>query len=113
VARDVRSIRQRKSAGSGPSELHGVLLASLTPGSVQWGQRVSAVTDGSVELEDGSLIAGADLIIGADGNTQSSPGELAAGPWNTAQRLRRVARDHLWSGAHRSRRRDMGRWRAI
>ncbi|BBX64574.1 monooxygenase [Mycobacterium saskatchewanense] len=49
------------------TELHHVLLASLTPGTVRWGQRVTGVRHGSVEAEDGALTRGADLVVGADG----------------------------------------------
>lgn len=49
------------------TELHAVLLASVTPGTVRWGQRATSVVDGSVVLQDGAPLTGHDLIVGADG----------------------------------------------
>ncbi|OBK21628.1 hypothetical protein A5634_09965 [Mycobacterium asiaticum] len=49
------------------TELHAALLNSLVPGTVEWGRPVVAVTDGAVHTDDGRVVDGADLIIGADG----------------------------------------------
>lgn len=49
------------------TELHGALLDSLEPGTVQWGRRVTGVSEGNVQTDDGTLTTGADLIVGADG----------------------------------------------
>ena len=74
-----------------------VLLASLTPGTVHWGQRVAAVTNGCVKTEaaeDGDLTTGADLIIGADGIRSRVRASLPRSRPTQAQRIRRVARHH-------------------
>lgn len=49
------------------TELSAVLLNSLAPDTVQWGRRVTGVSDGAVQIDDGNTISDADLIIGADG----------------------------------------------
>ena len=49
------------------TELHATLLATLAAGTVQWGRRVTEVTDGAVKTDVGDKITGADLIVGADG----------------------------------------------
>jgi 2-polyprenyl-6-methoxyphenol hydroxylase-like FAD-dependent oxidoreductase len=59
VSEDLRAVDR--------TELHDVLLASLTPGTVQWGKRVTAVADGSLKFADASLSTGSALVVGADG----------------------------------------------
>lgn len=48
-------------------KLRQILLDSLPPSMIQWGKRVSKVSVGSIEFENGSSEAGFDLIVGADG----------------------------------------------
>ncbi len=47
-------------------QLREMLAASLQPGTIQWGRRVTSVTPGEATLDDGTSVA-ADLIVGADG----------------------------------------------
>ncbi|MFJ7216645.1 FAD-dependent oxidoreductase [Amycolatopsis sp. NPDC098790] len=47
-------------------QLRGLLLDSLTPGTVQWGRSITDVTPGRLTFDDGST-ADFDLIVGADG----------------------------------------------
>jgi 2-polyprenyl-6-methoxyphenol hydroxylase-like FAD-dependent oxidoreductase len=46
--------------------LRGMLIASLDPGRIVWGRKVTSVGAGELTFADGSR-ASADLIIGADG----------------------------------------------
>ncbi|ROP72491.1 NAD(P)/FAD-dependent oxidoreductase [Curtobacterium sp. PhB115] len=48
------------------AQLRRMLVESLAPDTIRWGQRVAAVEGGTITFEDGTTVS-ADLVIGADG----------------------------------------------